>query len=123
MTGFLSKTIRGCSARKSFREYVTTIGQKHKTKYYQRDFQTSLGTTVTIPENMNEYGYLVDEEGEYQQLLSDIQSNTEVQREPVYSDAGIGRSGQNDLSAGYVEVNITQQHLWFYKNGQLVVES
>jgi len=114
---------QGMLSEEKLREYVTTIGQKYNTKYYQRDFQTSLGTTVTIPENMNEYGYLVDEEGEYQQLLSDIQSNTEVQREPVYSDAGIGRSGQNDLSAGYVEVNITQQHLWFYKNGQLVVES
>ena len=45
-----------------------------------------------------------------------------MEREPVYSYKGVGRDGTNDLLE-YVEINITQQHLWFYKNGQLVVES
>ena len=63
------------------------------TIYYDRTFHTLTNTDVTIPGTENEYGYLVDEEGEYQQLMSDIAANTEVEREPVYSYSGYAREG------------------------------
>ena len=105
------------------REYVTQLASKYNTVYYDRTFQTSLGTEVTIPATENEYGYLVDEEGEFNQLLSDIQSNTQVTREPVYSHSGYKRNGVDDLAGTYVEVNLTTQHIWFYVDGELIVES
>lgn len=33
----------------------------------------------------NEYGYRIDQDGEYAQLLEDLKSGTAVTREPVYS--------------------------------------
>lgn len=103
--------------------YAMELAKKYNTIYYQREFQTSVGTTVTFPGNLNEYGYLVDEDGEFNQMLLDIQSNSAVEREPVYSHSGYKRNGVDDLSGTYVEVNLTAQHIWFYKDGELIVES
>lgn len=105
------------------REYITQMASKYNTVYYDRVFKTSSGTEVTIPATENEYGYLVDEEGEFNQLMADIQSNTQVVREPVYSYSGYKRNGVDDLAGTYVEVNLTAQHLWFYVDGELIVES
>lgn len=103
--------------------YAMELGKKYNTAYYSREFQTSVGTTVTFPGNLNEYGYLVDEDGEFNQMLLDIQSNSAVEREPVYSHSGYKRNGVNDLAGTYVEVNLTSQRIWFYKDGELIVES
>ena len=103
--------------------YVIRMAQKYNTAFYERTFETSVGTAVTIPGNLNEYGYLVDEDGEFSQLLSDIQGNTSVEREPVYYRAGYKRNGVDDLAGTYVEVNLSAQHIWFYVDGELIVES
>ena len=107
----------------AIRTYINQMAAKYNTIYYDRTFHTSMNTDVTIPGTENEYGYLVDEEGEYQQLMSDIAANTEVEREPVYSYSGYAREGVDDLAGTYVEINLTAQHLWFYVKGSLVVES
>ena len=107
----------------AIRTYINQMAAKYNTIYYDRTFHTSTNTDVTIPGTENEYGYLVDEEGEYQQLMSDIAANTEVEREPVYSYSGYAREGVDDLAGTYVEINLTAQHLWFYVKGSLVVES
>ena len=103
--------------------YVIEIAKKYNTAFYDRTFRTSVGTEVTIPANLNEYGYLVDEDGEFSQLLSDINANTSVERDPVYSHSGYKRNGVDDLAGTYVEVNLSAQHIWFYVNGELIVES
>ena len=61
----------GYLSEQLIREYVMSIGQKYNTIYYNRSFNTSLGTTIQFGESENNYGYLVDEEGEYQQLLAE----------------------------------------------------
>lgn len=101
--------------------YVANLAAQYDTLYTQRTFETSLGTTVTLPSN--DYGYQMDVDGEFSQLLEDIYANTTVEREPVYAVRGYSRNGYDDLNGTYVEVNLTTQHLWFYKEGSLVVES
>ncbi len=113
---------QGYLSEEKIREYVMQIGQKYNTIYYERTFHTSTGTDITFSETDNNYGYLVDEEGEYAQLLADIQGNTQTEREPVYAYAGVGRHGVDDM-ASYVEVSISAQHVWFYKDYQLMAES
>ena len=46
-----------------------------------------------------------------------------MEREPVYSVKGYKRNGRDDICGNYVEVNLTQQHLWFYMDGELVIET
>lgn len=105
------------------REYISQMAAKYNTIYTERVFHTSVGTDVTIPGPLNEYGYRINEDGELSQLLADIKTNTDISRAPVYSYAGYARDGKDDLLGTYVEVNLTAQHLWFYRNGALIVES
>ena len=113
-------------------EFVIDLASRYNTRYYDRTFVTSIGTEVFFPGVMNTYGYTVNEDAEYQQLLEDIYANKETRREPVYFDMTFDgydtpvyfeRDGYDDLAGNYVEVNLTMQHLWFYRNGGLVVES
>lgn len=105
----------------AMRSFVAGLGERWNTQYVPREFLNSYGETVII-EN-NEYGYWIDEDGEYARLVQDLESGEAVKREPVYKAAGIGREGNDDLVEGYVEVNLTTQYLWLYYQGGLICES
>ncbi len=111
-------------------EYVSDLSSRYNTRYRERTFQTSLGTTVTIPAGDGEYGYTIAKADEAALLKENILGLEPVTREPVYyteNEYGnpyyLGREGADDLNGTYVEVNLTQQHLWFYKDGVLIIES
>ena len=112
-------------------EFVERLGEKYNTLHYDRPFHTSIGTDIIIPSSENDYGYLIFQDGEYSQLKADIEANTTIEREPVYyttaSDYGnpvyYTRDGKDDLAGNYVEVNLSIQHLWFYRDGGLVIDT
>ena len=111
-------------------KYVRKLAEKYETRYMERVFTTSWGGTVTFPPGLNEYGYTILEDLESAQLIQDILSGEPVQREPVYQILGpwgdplfLRRSGTDDMAGTYVEVSIGAQHMWYYINGQLFIES
>ncbi|MCD8346657.1 MAG: L,D-transpeptidase/peptidoglycan binding protein [Lachnospiraceae bacterium] len=101
--------------------FVYNLAATYNTLYLPRTFTTSNGNTITY--ESSDYGYQIDQSGEAEQLIADITSNTEVTREPVYSTKGRTRNGIDDICGTYVEVDLTSQHIWYYKNGELIVES
>ena len=112
------------------RDYVTDLAARYDTQYIDRTFHTSVGTDIVIPGGRNEYGYTIRLDDETAQLTADLNSNTAVAREPLYIETNsygnqyhLRRQGRDDLAGTYVEVNISMQHVWFYKNGQLITES
>lgn len=102
-------------------DLVYEMAAKYDTLYYPREFTTSDGDVITF--ESSDYGYQLDKEGEAQQLIADIYSNTTVEREPLYNVKGYKRNGRDDLCGNYVEVNLTKQHIWLYKDGELITES
>lgn len=102
-------------------EYVTELASKYNTINKKREFQRHDGKIIQI--DTNEYGYQIDQEKEAQQIVADIKGKVPVQREPVYSVEGNGRNGMDDLKGNYIEVSLDEQHLWLYKNGNLVTET
>lgn len=103
------------------RSYVENLATSYNTIYVPRTFHTSYGNDVNISDN--EYGFQIDQEGELNQLLSDIQGGKAVTRNPVYSISGMQRNGTDDLAGSYIEVSLDNQHLWLYKDGALVTET
>lgn len=102
-------------------DYAYSLAARYDTLYYSREFTTSSGKQITF--ESSDYGYRINKDGEAEQLLADIYGNEEVEREPVYEVKGYKRDGRDDLCGNYVEVDLTKQHLWFYKEGKLVVET
>ncbi len=101
--------------------YVYELASRYDTLYYARDFTAHDGRTIHY--ESSDYGYQIDRDAEAQQLIQDIYANTAVEREPVYAVKGYKRNGRDDIDGTYVEANLTQQHLWFYIDGELVIET
>ena len=114
----------------ALQSFVTQLGLKYDTLYEKREFKTSTGKTITFSAGENEYGFRIDFDAECEQLNADILAKEPVVRDPVYvatNEFGnpyyFARNGEDDLAGTYVEVNLTKQHLWYYVNGNLLVES
>ncbi|GLC30243.1 L,D-transpeptidase family protein [Clostridium omnivorum] len=101
------------------REYVQGLANKYNTVGRARNFKTSSGAMIAV--GGGDYGYAISVNDDVQTLLAAIKEGQVVEREPKYSKTAFG-SISNDIGNTYVEVDMTKQHLWFYKNGALVVE-
>lgn len=100
--------------------YAQQLASKYNTYADVRSFKTSLGDTIEI--GGGDYGWIVDKPSEAAQIVEDIKKGESVKREPCYEQRAFV-TGTNDIGSTYIEIDYTQQHLWFYKNGELVVES
>ncbi len=101
------------------RAYVKTMGKKYDTVGVKRSFKTSLGTMVDIEGGI--YGWKIDQESETSALAENINSGRTLIREPAYIQKAVSRAG-NEIGETYVEINITRQHMWFYKDGRLIAQ-
>lgn len=100
--------------------FIKSLASKYNTAYKPKTLKTSWGSTVTI--SGGSYGWKIDNEKELEQLKKNIAECKDVTREPEYSQTA-NSHGENDYGDTYVEINLTAQHLYFYKNGNLVVDS
>lgn len=100
--------------------YVKTLAKTYNTAYRPKELETSYGKTVTISNGF--YGWRIDNEGEMAQILADLATGEAVTREPIYAQTA-NNHGENDYGDSYVEINLTAQHLFLYKDGELVLET
>ena len=111
-------------------EFVQGLEDRYNTRYRERTFINHYGNEVHFSPGDNEYGYTIIEQEEIDRLKEDILSGEEVSREPVYDEENawgnpyyLGRNGEDDLAGTYVEVNLSAQYLWFYKDGEVFLET
>ena len=100
--------------------YVEELAAKYNTVHKAKSLKTASGTVVEI--KGGSYGWKINQAEETAQLAALIRSGTSEEREPVYSQKAAAR-GSEEYGNTYVEINLTAQHLYFYKDGALVVES
>ena len=101
-------------------DYVAQLAAAHETVGTERQFQTTSGRTVSVYGSA--YGWKIDQDGEVAQLTQEIQSGTQTTREPVYSMRA-NSYGVNDLGNTYIEVDLTEQYMWYYQDGNVIFES
>lgn len=100
--------------------YVKELASEYNTAYHTRTLATSYGQTVDIVGG--DYGWKIDQTAEAELIKSNMEEGESVEREPEYSQTA-NSHGENDYGNTYVEINLTAQHLFFYKNGTLIVET
>ena len=105
---------------KKVTDYVQKLASKYNTYGDERQFKTSSGDTVTI--GGGDYGWVINKPKEAEQLIADVLSGQTVTREPMYSQRA-KVEGFDDIGTTYVEIDYTKQHMWYYEEGQLVLES
>lgn len=100
-------------------EYIRSLAKKYNTAYEKKQFKTSYGQTVTIS---GPYGWRMNEAAETAAVIEVIKAGEQQTREPEYLQTGASH-GERDYGDTYVEINLTAQHLFFYKDGELIVET
>lgn len=100
--------------------YIKELASSYNTAGREKTLKMTNGGTVTVPGGS--YGWKIDQSAEKEKLLADIESGEIVEREPEYSQRA-NSHGENDYGNTYVEINLTTQHLYFYKEGALVVST
>ncbi len=102
------------------REYVNGLSRKYDTWGKKREFQTTGGEVITMAEGA--YGWWMNRADETQALIEQIESGQSGERTPIYR-AEAAQYGNDDIGDTYVEIDLTSQHLWVYKDGELVEET
>lgn len=99
-------------------EYVEALAAKYDTFGLPRQFYTSLGTTVTLTDG--DYGWCMDQDATVVDLLNALESGYQGTMEPQYTYTAMSRE-ENDIGDTYVEICISQQVMWCYKDGVCIV--
>lgn len=104
---------------KALNEYISELSSKYNTVGIARSFKTSTGKVVEVEGGY--YGWKINSLAEKKLLLEDIKLGASIEKEPIYTQKALYRDG-DDVGNTYVEINISRQYLWFYKDGKVVAE-
>ncbi|HBJ2620943.1 L,D-transpeptidase family protein [Clostridium botulinum] len=87
-------------------------------------YRNSLGTSIKVNGGYsgNNHGWAINVDEETRTLISLIKSGQTLTTYPSYYQTSAS-SYFNNVSDTFVEIDMTNQHLWFYKNGYLIVQS
>jgi vancomycin resistance protein YoaR len=101
------------------KSYLDKLSSTYDTVGKARDFATSLKTIKKV--SGGDYGWQINKNEEMKELIKAIKEGEKITKEPIYIQTALSREN-NDIGNTYVEINMSKQHLWFYKNGVIVVE-
>ena len=100
--------------------FVKELAEKYDTAYTHRTFHTTAGRDIQITQG--DYGWRIDQEAETKHLLELLAAKQSAVCEPIYAQTAAVHA-QNDWGTTYVEVSLTDQYLWLYKDGKCILES
>jgi len=100
-------------------EYINELSKKINTVGKSRRFTTTLGKIITV--SGGDYGWSIDKKAEANNLISAIKDGITDTAQPIFKQTALF-SGPNDIGDTYVEIDLTNQHIWYYKNGKLIID-
>lgn len=104
---------------KAVNEYLKNLSKKYDTVGITRKFKSSINKIVEVKGGF--YGWKINCVSETKALLENIKHGDILQKEPIYTQKALYRD-EDDIGKTYVEINLTRQHLWFYKEGKLITQ-
>ncbi len=111
--------------RNLIEEFVAAMAEKYDTYGRSRTFRSTLDGVITVPWTKTSiYGWQIDQEATTEQILELLEAGESVTVEPKYTNWGYGFCRDtNDIGNTYIEVDISAQHVWYYKDGIILMES
>ncbi len=101
-------------------KFVHDFAEKYDTYGKERTFTTSKKRTIKVLGK--HMGWQINQEAEVEALESIMKDGYGVHREPEYNQVGITYGDENDIGNTYIEVDLTNQHVYAYKNGRLITD-
>lgn len=102
------------------RDYVKKIAIETDTYNTEREFNATGIGKITVPGGI--YGWQMNVDKTVENLISMINSNKDGKVEIKYNMEALYRE-KDDIGNTYIEIDLSRQHMWFYKNGSLVIDT
>ena len=108
-------------------ENFQVIIDEAKVRYYvdnlANSYTAALGNSIQVSGGYygNNHSWMINSSEETRALMENIKSGQSMTKNPVYMQTAAG-AYFNEVGNTFVEIDMTKQHLWFYKDGYLVVE-
>lgn len=101
-------------------EYVAYLGSVYNTVGIERSFQTTRGDIIKVAGGA--YGNELDAEAELKYLTNAFLNKEGGVRTPEYvSEAFV--KGTDDIGTTYIEIDMGNQKMYYYKDGKLMLET
>lgn len=107
------------------RAFVKKMSDDYDNFYKDKKFKSTRGDIVSVPySRYTTYGNLIDVEKEYEELAAMIESGRSPgTREPLYIHKEDHGGFENNYGGTYVEVDMTKQHMYYYVDDELVLDT
>lgn len=102
------------------KEYVDYIGKTYNSFGRKRTFKTSYNKTIKV--EGGDYGWWLNRVAERNEIIEAVLAGKQEEKNPAYYQTA-QQYGSDDIGNTYVEINLSAQHLFYYKDGELIVES
>ncbi len=100
-------------------EFVESLARSYMTDE-SINFKTSYGSYVNI--SGSDYSKIVDKAAEVSKIKELVEAGYSGKREPEFNKEMSDRDS-NRYGDTYVEINLSSQHLFYYKKGELILET
>ena len=99
--------------------YVTSLGEQYNTSTNSSSFESTNRGTVEVPAGT--LSWTIATEDETDALMDSILAGEDFTRSPI--SQGSANSGDPLFGNTYIEVDLDAQHMWYYKDGSVVMDT
>lgn len=99
--------------------YVTSLGEKYNTSSKPTEFNSTRRGKVSVPSGT--YSWTINTSAEVEALTKQILEGKDFTRSPVVTGATTADKPLVDKT--YIEVDLQNQHMWYYKDGKVALET
>lgn len=105
--------------QEAVRSYVETLGATYNTSSVNTSFSSTRRGVVSIPPGT--YSWTIQTNAETEQLVNDVLAGNGMNRTPYTQGSATPDSPL--IGSTYIEVDLQNQHMWYYKDGILQMET
>lgn len=104
-------------------DYVSTLSDKYNTYGKDREFHATNDGDITVSwTGSSIYGWKINEETMVSKIIDAVKSLSTDSIKPSFSVFGYGDYSTDDIGDTYIELDISDQHFWLYKEGECILE-
>ncbi|MHC5269888.1 L,D-transpeptidase family protein [Enterococcus sp. LJL98] len=105
--------------REKVYQYVTQLGADYNTSTNPSSFNSTLRGEVSVP--AGSLSWTISPDSETDGLIADILNGEAFTRSPIAQ--GSASSGSPLFGNTYIEIDMVNQHMWYYKDGKVALET
>lgn len=115
-----SKTSEILYSTEAVSAYVAELAEQYDTYGKDREFKTHTGDTVTV--SGGNYGWQMDQEATAAAIIEALKAEQDAEFTPVWTKEAAS-FGDTDIGTSYMEVDLDNQKVYQYIDGECVVET